>query len=186
MSDLTKMELWRGLNVMLKKKPLNKITINDIVSECGLNRMTFYYHFHDIYDLIDWAWEKISGDIIGEDFSYDRWQVVMLDILIYIQNDRTNALNIFRNVDYRKVEEFVYGKIYPRVVGYLDSLSENMNISDENKAFVASFYTHALIGVSADWAKRKFKDDPHEIVGKLNLILDENVKRVLQQFDAKS
>ena len=39
---------------MLLEKPLNKITINDITEDCGVNRMTFYYHFKDIYDLVDW------------------------------------------------------------------------------------------------------------------------------------
>ena len=38
---------------MLLQKPLNKITINDITEDCGVNRMTFYYHFKDIYDLVD-------------------------------------------------------------------------------------------------------------------------------------
>lgn len=41
--------------LLLLKKPLNKITINDIAEDCGINRMTFYYHFQDIYDLVEWA-----------------------------------------------------------------------------------------------------------------------------------
>ena len=45
MSQVTKRALEQSLKNLLLKKPLNKITINDIANDCGINRMTFYYHF---------------------------------------------------------------------------------------------------------------------------------------------
>ncbi len=53
-SQTTKRALEASLKKLLLQKPLNKITINDITEDCGVNRMTFYYHFKDIYDLVDW------------------------------------------------------------------------------------------------------------------------------------
>ena len=53
MSQTTKRALEASLKKLLLQKPLNKITINDITEDCGVNRMTFYYHFKDIYDLVD-------------------------------------------------------------------------------------------------------------------------------------
>lgn len=55
MSQITKRALEASLKNLLLQKPLNKITINDITEDCGINRMTFYYHFKDIYDLVEWA-----------------------------------------------------------------------------------------------------------------------------------
>ena len=55
MSDITKRALEASLKKMLLKKPVTKITINDITEDCGVNRATFYYHFKDIYDLIEWS-----------------------------------------------------------------------------------------------------------------------------------
>ena len=53
MSQVTKRALEASLKNLLLQKPLNKITINDIAEDCGINRMTFYYHFKDIYDLVE-------------------------------------------------------------------------------------------------------------------------------------
>ena len=53
-AQTTKRALEASLKKLLLRKPLNKITINDITEDCGVNRMTFYYHFKDIYDLVDW------------------------------------------------------------------------------------------------------------------------------------
>ena len=50
MSQVTKRALEQSLKNLLLKKPLTKITVGDITDDCGINRMTFYYHFKDIYD----------------------------------------------------------------------------------------------------------------------------------------
>ena len=52
MSQVTKRALEASLKNLLLQKPLSKITISDITEDCGINRMTFYYHFKDIYDLV--------------------------------------------------------------------------------------------------------------------------------------
>ena len=50
-SYATKQALANALKQLLQKKQITKITINDITETCGISRMTFYYHFKDIYDL---------------------------------------------------------------------------------------------------------------------------------------
>lgn len=55
MQNMTKNALKASLEKLLAKKPLDKITINDLTSDCGISRMTFYYHFKDIYDLVEWV-----------------------------------------------------------------------------------------------------------------------------------
>ena len=49
--QLTKRALEDSLKRLLLQKPLTKITIADLTEDCGVSRMTFYYHFQDIYDL---------------------------------------------------------------------------------------------------------------------------------------
>lgn len=55
MSNTTKRALENSLKQMLLKKPLDKITISDLTDDCGISRMAFYYHFKDIYDLVEWS-----------------------------------------------------------------------------------------------------------------------------------
>lgn len=65
MSNLTKRALEASLKKLLLEKPLDKITISDIADECGMNRMTFYYHFQDIYDLIAWSFAEDAEKILA-------------------------------------------------------------------------------------------------------------------------
>ena len=55
MTNATKAALEASLKKLLLKKPLDKITINDLTTDCGISRMAFYYHFKDIYDLVEWS-----------------------------------------------------------------------------------------------------------------------------------
>ena len=58
MSQTTKWAMAMALKHIMTQKPLSKITITDITEACGINRMTFYYHFQDIFDLIDWICQE--------------------------------------------------------------------------------------------------------------------------------
>ena len=54
MPNTTKIALEASLKKLLLQKPMDKITINDLTTDCGISRMAFYYHFKDIYDLVEW------------------------------------------------------------------------------------------------------------------------------------
>ncbi len=58
---------------MLSKKELSKITITNITEECGVNRQTFYYHFKDIYDLLEWIYKNEVIDEIDNE-KEENWQ----------------------------------------------------------------------------------------------------------------
>ena len=58
MSKITKIAMAQALKKLLILKDLDKITINDISNDCGINRQTFYYHFRDIYDLLEWIFSN--------------------------------------------------------------------------------------------------------------------------------
>ena len=73
MSQTTKRALEASLKKLLLQKPLNKITINDITEDCGVNRMTFYYHFKDIYDLVDWIMVEDAAKALEGRQSFENW-----------------------------------------------------------------------------------------------------------------
>lgn len=49
----TKKAITDAFLTMASQKPIEKITVTDIVKEAQINKSTFYAHYHDIYDLMD-------------------------------------------------------------------------------------------------------------------------------------
>ena len=69
MSLTTKRALAESLKKLLSKRGLDKITVKDIVEDCGVNRQTFYYHFHDIYDLTEWIIQDDAENILSAELN---------------------------------------------------------------------------------------------------------------------
>lgn len=65
MSQMTKKSLAVSLKKMLAQKPLEKIKVIDITEDCEVNRQTFYYHFKDIYDLLEWVYTNEATRAFG-------------------------------------------------------------------------------------------------------------------------
>ena len=78
MPNTTKQALEESLKHMLLKKPLDKITIRDITEDCGISRMAFYYHFKDIYDLVEWACIEDASKALQGKKTYETWQEGLL------------------------------------------------------------------------------------------------------------
>ena len=53
-SNSTKSALADAMKKLMVRKSFAKISISDLCEECGLNRKSFYYHFKDKYDLVNW------------------------------------------------------------------------------------------------------------------------------------
>ena len=53
-SNATKNALAASMKKLMRKKPFEKISVSDICEDCGINRKSFYYHFRDKYDLVNW------------------------------------------------------------------------------------------------------------------------------------
>ena len=93
MSNITKRALEDSLKHLLLKKPVNKITINDITEDCGVNRATFYYHFQDIYALIEWSCEEDSRKALSNNTTYDTWQQGFLNILHAVEDNKVRFVD---------------------------------------------------------------------------------------------
>ena len=57
MSHLTEQAIQATFIRLLNERPLDKITVRDLADECGISRNTFYYHYHDIYELLEKMFE---------------------------------------------------------------------------------------------------------------------------------
>lgn len=88
MPNRTKEMLAESLMKLLARRTLDKITIQDIVDDCGYNRQTFYYHFHDIYDLIDWIFAAQTQELIEKCRACGSLDVGVEAVIAYMRENR--------------------------------------------------------------------------------------------------
>lgn len=165
MSQLTKKALADSLKRMMDKKPLSKITVTDLARECGINRHTFYYHFNDIYDLVQWIFLSETGSALDQIKSEEEsWKQGMKWLFDYALADKKFVMGVFRSASSEHLSRFVIQQIYTLILGVVERESQDIRISEEKKVFVAKFYTHGIGGIILDWIEKDMQQDPDEII----------------------
>ena len=182
MSQVTKRALEASLKNLLLQKPLNKITIADIADDCGINRMTFYYHFKDIYDLVEWCCEEDASRALAGKKTYETWQQGLLQIFEAVLDNKPFILNVYRCVHREQVEKYLQPLVDQLMLDVIEEESSNMVIREEDKQFIAKIYAYIFIGVMLDWIKDDMREAPQEIVARLVKLLRGSVTAALRRF----
>ncbi len=145
--------------------------------------MAFYYHFKDIYDLIEWVCVEDGKKALQDKKTYDTWQEGLLQIFEAVMENKPFILNVYRNVSREKIESYLHKLTYSLIVGVVEEKSMGVNISEEEKAFIAEFYKYGFVGVMLDWIDRGMKDDYKKIVEKISTTLYGAVANSIHNFE---
>lgn len=182
MSQVTKRALEQSLKNLLLKKPLTKITVGDITDDCGINRMTFYYHFKDIYDLVEWSCLEDAKRALDEKKTYDTWQQGLLQIFKAVQENKPFILNVYRCVHREQVEKYLQPLVDQLLLNVINEEAAGITVRDEDKQFIAQVYSYMFIGLMLDWIKDDMREDPQQIVEKLFKLIKGSVSVALSRF----
>lgn len=182
MSQVTKRALEQSLKNLLLKKPLTKITVGDITEDCGINRMTFYYHFKDIYDLLEWSCLEDAKRALEEKKTYDTWQQGFLQIFKAVQENKPFILNVYRCVHREQVEKYLQPLVDQLLLNVINEEAAGITVRDEDKQFIAQVYSYMFIGLMLDWIKDDMREDPQQIVEKLSKLIKGSVSVALSRF----
>ena len=138
---------------LLLQKPLTKITVGDIAEDCGINRMTFYYHFKDIYDLVEWSCLEDAKRALEEKKTCETWQQGLLQIFEAVQANKPFILNVYRCVHREQVEKYLQPLVDRLVLDVLNGEAQGLLVREEDMQFIAQVYSYVFIGVMLDWIK---------------------------------
>lgn len=183
MSQVTKRAIEQSLKNLLLKKPLTKITINDIAEDCGINRRTFYYHFKDIYDLVEWSCREDAKRALDEKKTYDTWQQGFLQIFEAVEKNKPFIRNVYRCVHQEQVERYLKPLVDNLLLGVINEEAKDRSIRDEDKDFIAQVYSYIFIGLRLDWIKDGRHQDPKEIVDRLAKLIKGSIASSLKKFE---
>ena len=182
MSNTTKRALEASLKKLLLQKPLDKITIQDLTTDCGISRMAFYYHFKDIYDLVEWACVEDGKRALQGKRTYNSWQEGLEQIFKAVLENKPFIMNVYRSVSKEQIESYLYKLTFELIEGVVNEKAEGTGLPEEDKRFIADFYKYGFVGVMLDWIKDGMQEDYSTIVKKMSLTLHGNISNSIGNF----
>ena len=171
MAQTTKKAFAASLKKLLSQKPLDKIKISDITNDCEVNRQTFYYHFKDIYDLLEWVYTNEATRALGDKKTYE-----------YILENKSFVINTYNSVSREYLERYLYNETYYLLLGVVEEKSKDMSVRDKDKSFIADFYKFAFVGLVIDWIKKGMREEPKDLIKRLNTLISGNIEMALERY----
>lgn len=186
MSQLTERAIEKSFIRLLNEVPFDKITVKDIVEDCGINRNTFYYHYEDIFDLLHKVFEKRAAEVLAEGIAQNDWQESFLRCTLYALENRREIYHIYNSVDRCQLEHFLYGVAGEIMLSYVRAQAEGMQVSVDDIGTIADFYKCALVGIVLEWLDGGMKQEPEEFIRRVGFLQEGSIARMLARAAQES
>lgn len=161
MPKYTKQAIKNAFMKQLNEKPLDKISVRTIVEECGINRNSFYYHFHDIPSLIEEIVTDAADALIQKYPSINTIEEAVDVAFRFTLRNKKAVLHICNSVN-----GSIYERYLMRICGYVVKTyvetafeTEKNGINEEDKEIMIHFTKCTLFGLFVDWINSGMKDD---------------------------
>lgn len=133
----TKIALEAAMQELLREKPLEQIRVRELADRCGIRRQSFYYHFNDVYELLDWSIGREREHLLRRQEEFVTWQQVYLDLQQYIAENRAYYQTILRIRGRERLRELL-APVFQNVMDGLDdyyrkNIPEDMTAQMEKK-----------------------------------------------------
>lgn len=167
---------------LLEVTPLNKISVTDIAKKCDVSRQTFYNYFDDIYGLLEWYFIQETKVLLDDYSDIDNWEKGYIRIMKWALKNKNIVLNTYRSIQHEYVEVFIYDVLYQYIIRVVEKESYGLNVTNDQKFFVADFYTLAITACSLNWIRKGMKDKPEDIAKNVSSLIEGDFKKGLLKF----
>jgi AcrR family transcriptional regulator len=176
----TKSDLLKAFLELLNERPFDKISVTDVASRCGVSRNTFYYHFQDIFDLVDelfMAETKRAASAVTPSTSVaDR----VKNAMNFARSNRRAVMHLYNSASRPRLERYLYDIYRGIMLEYVKGQAAGLAVTQRDIEDLSIFYASAFEGVVVQWIRDGMQDESDRIVNILRLI-DGNVRASLER-----
>lgn len=174
--EVTKKILADSLKKIMANKALEKISIREITEECGLNRQTFYYHFKNIYDLLEWMFKKEAIALFENREGVLLWQEGLLELFKYIEENKEMCLCTLKSLGHKYLFQFFYDDVHRIFKNTINTFADELDISENNKELMTQVYVISFGSIIESWLNGKIAQTPEELISFIDLMLQDQMR----------
>ena len=164
------------------EKNIDKITVKDLVEACGISRQTFYYHFDDVYDLLEWVFEEDANRVLPSEVVYEHWRDDVMMFFKYLADNSVFALNIYNSNSRIYMLRYFKRRLQGCIRSFAIIVSEGKNIDRTDFEFVVEFYANGIVGLISQWLDLGMQLPKEITQDRFLKLLDNSVENMLARF----
>ena len=183
MANFTEKAIVETLNELLKTKTIDRITVKDLTEACGISRNTFYYHFHDIYEVLTKDFIERAEVMLKDHEEDESWENLFTEGLSFLYENKTTIDHIYWSVDSDSLDRFLDKVVYHYTLKVVEEESGEECYSDRTIALAADFYKNALLGAVLGWIENDMKESPEELAHLYNSVFSGTIEGLLGSIE---
>lgn len=180
----TKAALRASLAALIQEKGLAGVTVRELAARAGINRATFYIHYHDIADMLNQTHREILSDLSSvleahsEEENAERPLAILCDVFRFLQkHSAICAALLGERGDPAFIEQI---KAPFREKCIRDWKQLRADEPDESRAaYFSSYVVSGCVGLFEQWLKNGMKETPEEMAQLADRIIRTGTKAML-------
>ena len=181
MPNFTKKAIKETFIKLLDERPLNQITVKDIVEDCGINRNSFYYHYQDLPSMIEEIILGEADEIIRRHPTVDSLEEGLDVTISFALENRRAALHLYNSANRDLFERYLWSVCEYMVETYINTAFASYSIGEEDRGVIIRYYKWCCFGATLDWLnggmKRDIQADFHRMAQLKKGMLEETIRR---------
>lgn len=177
----TKLAIAFAFKDLLLEKPLNKVNVSDITERCGISRQTFYYHFKDVIDLVEWISVYYGEKILIDKTKNRTWQDSLICFFELMRKDKVFVTNIYHHSSLELLRTTLYRIVYPVVYDIVNDICKYSKVSEQDVVFFSNFYMYSIVDVVLEWIKNDMREEPTYIVNNISRLISGSIANALRK-----
>ena len=166
-SNQTKQLLAQSLQELMATTPLEKISVNDIVDHANVGRNTFYYHFEDKYDLVNWYFQSGITRFLVELSAYSSWNALLAALETYFLENKVFYCNALAYNGQNSLQQYMFD--YLRSIFEQNARELNPDASAEEIRKIGQFFAGAMMGILIPWVLSGMKSNTLSNMSELSI-----------------
>ena len=166
-SNRTKQDLASSLKLLMRTSCLSDISVQYIVDSSGISRHTFYYHFIDKQDLVQWVFRSEVVEPMEKETEH--YFEKLIGVMERMQKEPAFYARALEVNGQNSFSEYFFDTLLHMAESSLREFaqSRSRDLPEERCAFAARFVTYAVVGIIKEWVKTGMKEEPQQVMGML-------------------
>lgn len=184
MANFTKKAIKESFIKLLNDKPMDKITVKDIIEDCEINRSTFYYHFENVYDCLVYVFNEEAEMLAKNHLEYENWVDGIKEAMAFAMENRRAIYHIYKSVNREELENYldtVFDNVFNKIViKNVDTFTNGLTVTEHEIGLIVNLYKYGLTGHLFKWLKDGMPGEPLDDIEILGKMLDGNIRNMLE------
>ncbi len=187
MSDslITKRAMGTALKELCLTKSFHKITIADITGKCGLNRQSFYYHFQDKFELLNWVYYNEAFSKVVQGVNLENWNEHLLRLLKIMKQDQKFYTSTIKDQE-QNFSEYLFQSAHSLLMEGISILAKNEVLTEHQRKTYADFFAYGITGILVSWARNGMQESPEQMASLMKSLVENGEKAAYHKYIRKS